>query len=158
TSAHRPALPAGPGRRSAGRPGCAQDHRRHRLHPGLGSRLRAAAPASAGPPACRPPRPPYIAAHFLPAVTSAPRILAYSGDSCPFHGGRAMKLKTLALILALSGTGLAAGCSSPSIVTRDDGRQVVTSDEPEYDEDSGFYEYEKDGRTTRVNKDRVEKI
>ena len=69
-----------------------------------------------------------------------------------------MKLKTLALILALSGTGLAAGCSSPSIVTRDDGRQVVTSDEPEYDEDSGFYEYEKDGRTTRVNKDRVEKI
>ena len=69
-----------------------------------------------------------------------------------------MSVKTLALILALSGAGLAAGCSSPSVVTRDDGQQVVTPDEPEYDEDSGFYEYEKDGRTTRMNKDRVEKI
>lgn len=70
-----------------------------------------------------------------------------------------MKLTTLTLMLALAaGTSVAAGCSSPSVITRDDGRQEVTPDEPEYDKDSGFYEYERDGRKTRVNKDRVEKI
>ncbi|WP_459618126.1 YgdI/YgdR family lipoprotein [Bordetella sp. 2513F-2] len=69
-----------------------------------------------------------------------------------------MSLKTVTLAAVIAATGALAGCSSPSVVSGRDGSQTLTSDRPEYNEDTGFYEYEKDGRTVRVNKDDVRSI
>jgi len=69
-----------------------------------------------------------------------------------------MTAKSAILVLALGGCAALAACSSPSVVTDSDGRQVVTPDKPEYNEDTGFYEYDKDGRKVQVNKDRVDRI
>ena len=52
-----------------------------------------------------------------------------------------------------------AGCSSPSVITLNDGREIQTVDQPEYDSDSGFYEFEQlDGKRTKVNKDQVRTV
>ncbi|MGY4535377.1 major membrane immunogen (membrane-anchored lipoprotein) [Pseudomonas sp. TE3786] len=52
-----------------------------------------------------------------------------------------------------------AGCSSPSVITLNDGREIQTVDQPEYDNDSGFYEFEQlDGKRTKVNKDQVRTV
>jgi len=69
-----------------------------------------------------------------------------------------MSVKTATLVLAVSGCAALAACSSPSVVTKNNGQQVVTPDEPEYNDDTGFYEYEKDGKKVQVNKDRVDNI
>lgn len=69
-----------------------------------------------------------------------------------------MKLKTTTLALILSGVGVLAGCSSPSVVHTRDGGQVVTPDEPEYNKKSGFYEYEQNGSKVQMNKDDVKTI
>lgn len=62
---------------------------------------------------------------------------------------------TAALLLALGLTAL-TGCASPSVITLNDGREIQTVDEPEYDEESGFYEFEQlDGKRAKVNKDQV---
>ena len=61
-----------------------------------------------------------------------------------------------AVILGLSAS--LAACSSPSVMTHKDGSQETTPDEPEYDEDSGFYQYERNGSEVKVNKDEVERI
>jgi major membrane immunogen (membrane-anchored lipoprotein) len=66
-----------------------------------------------------------------------------------------MTQRTLTALLA---TGLLAlaGCSTPSVITLNDGTQIQTVDVPEFDEESGFYEFEQlDGKPTRVNKDQV---
>ncbi|WP_137971754.1 YgdI/YgdR family lipoprotein [Pseudomonas sp. F(2018)] len=66
-----------------------------------------------------------------------------------------MTQRTLTALLA---TGLLAlaGCSTPSVITLNDGTQIHTTDVPEFDEESGFYEFEQlDGKPTRVNKDQV---
>ncbi|MBD9424585.1 MULTISPECIES: YgdI/YgdR family lipoprotein [unclassified Pseudomonas] len=66
-----------------------------------------------------------------------------------------MTQRTLTALLA---TGLLAlaGCSTPSVITLNDGTQIQTTDVPEFDEESGFYEFEQlDGKPTRVNKDQV---
>ena len=69
-----------------------------------------------------------------------------------------MNLKTTTLALILTGVGVLAGCSSPSMVEKRDGSQVVTPDEPQYNEDTGFYEYERDGHKVQINKDDVKTI
>ena len=52
-----------------------------------------------------------------------------------------------------------AGCSSPSVITLNDGRELQIVDTPEYDEDTGFYEFEQlDGKHAKVNKDQVRTI
>lgn len=52
-----------------------------------------------------------------------------------------------------------AGCSSPTVITLNDGREIQTVDKPEYDDDSGFYEFEQlDGKHAKVNKDQVRTI
>jgi len=52
-----------------------------------------------------------------------------------------------------------AGCSNPSIITLNDGREIPTLDRPEYDEESGFYEFEAlDGKPGKVNKDQVRTV
>lgn len=63
-----------------------------------------------------------------------------------------------ALILAASFLVLAA-CSNPSVITLNDGREIPTLDRPDYDEESGFYEYEAlDGKPGKVNKDQVRTV
>lgn len=63
-----------------------------------------------------------------------------------------------ALALAL-GLFTLAGCSSPTVITLNDGREIQAVDKPDYDEDSGFYEFEQlDGKRAKVNKDQVRTI
>ncbi|MEP9316448.1 YgdI/YgdR family lipoprotein [Pseudomonas sp. LABIM340] len=63
-----------------------------------------------------------------------------------------------AFLLAL-GFGVLAGCSTPSVITLNDGREIQSVDKPHYDEESGFYEFEQlDGKTARVNKDQVRTV
>lgn len=63
-----------------------------------------------------------------------------------------------ALLLALGLVAL-AGCASPSVITLNDGREIQTVDQPDYDEDSGFYEFEQlDGKRAKVNKDQVRTV
>jgi hypothetical protein len=63
-----------------------------------------------------------------------------------------------ALALAMS-FGLLAGCANPSVITLNDGREIQTLDRPDYDDESGFYEYEQiDGKPGKVNKDQVRTV
>jgi len=63
---------------------------------------------------------------------------------------------TLALLIGFS---VLTGCSSPSVITLNDGREIQTLDRPDYVEDSGFYEYEGiDGKPGQVNKDQVRTV
>lgn len=62
-------------------------------------------------------------------------------------------------LTALVLVGLLAGCSSPSVITLIDGREIQTMDQPKYDNNSGFYEYEQlDGKRARINKDQVRSV
>lgn len=69
-----------------------------------------------------------------------------------------MKFKTLMLASTVTGFAILAGCSSPSVINKSDGSQVMTSDKPEYNDDTGFYEYNKDGNRVQINKDDVKSI
>lgn len=67
--------------------------------------------------------------------------------------------KSLLSVLAIGAFAALAGCSTPSQIALNDGREFQTTDAPEYDADSGFYEFEQlDGKRTRVNKDQVRSI
>ncbi|GAB7530073.1 YgdI/YgdR family lipoprotein [Pseudomonas sp. 3A(2025)] len=71
-----------------------------------------------------------------------------------------MNIKTLpaAFVLAL-GLASLAGCSSPTVITLNDGREIQAVDTPDYDSTSGFYEFEQlDGKKTRINKDQVRTV
>ncbi|MEE9103495.1 MULTISPECIES: YgdI/YgdR family lipoprotein [Pseudomonas] len=63
-----------------------------------------------------------------------------------------------AFLLAL-GIGVLAGCSTPSVITLNDGREIQSVDKPKFDDESGFYEFEQlDGKAIRVNKDQVRTV
>ncbi|MDA7087756.1 YgdI/YgdR family lipoprotein [Pseudomonas sp. SA3-5] len=63
-----------------------------------------------------------------------------------------------ACLLAL-GLAALAGCASPSVITLNDGREIQTLNTPDFDDDSGFYEFEQlDGNRAKVNKDQVRTI
>ncbi|MDF3194708.1 MAG: YgdI/YgdR family lipoprotein [Gammaproteobacteria bacterium HGW-Gammaproteobacteria-13] len=63
-----------------------------------------------------------------------------------------------ALLLTLGLVAL-TGCASPSVITLNDGREIQTIDEPDFDESSGFYEFEQlDGKRAKVNKDQVRTV
>ncbi|MCS3467059.1 YgdI/YgdR family lipoprotein [Pseudomonas sp. Pseusp122] len=63
-----------------------------------------------------------------------------------------------ATLLAVSLASL-AGCSTPTVITLNDGREIQAVDSPKYDEKSGFYEFKQlDGKETRVNKDQVRTV
>lgn len=47
------------------------------------------------------------------------------------------------------------GCSGPAIVTLKDGRELKTTDSPEYEEETGFYRFERYGRRMRVSEDAI---
>ena len=62
------------------------------------------------------------------------------------------------LLLAL-GAALLVGCANPTVITLNDGREIQTLDKPDYDDESGFYEYEAlDGNPGKVNKDQVRTV
>ncbi|MNP15916.1 putative lipoprotein YgdR precursor [compost metagenome] len=69
-------------------------------------------------------------------------------------------MKKLLLPALLIGTFASlAGCSTPSLITLNDGREFQTVDEPQFEKDSGFYEFQQlDGKRTRINKDQVRSI
>jgi major membrane immunogen (membrane-anchored lipoprotein) len=70
-----------------------------------------------------------------------------------------MKQRPLAALLLGCSLVTLAGCSTPSVITLNDGREIQTVDTPYYDEDSGFYEFEQlDGKPTKVNKDQVRTV
>lgn len=63
-----------------------------------------------------------------------------------------------ALLLTLGLVAL-TGCASPTVITLNDGREIQTVDEPNFDEESGFYEFEQlDGKPAKVNKDQVRTV
>ncbi|QLC74470.1 YgdI/YgdR family lipoprotein [Pseudomonas sp. LPB0260] len=70
-----------------------------------------------------------------------------------------MSRRTFPAILLALGLATLAGCTSPSVITLNDGRELQTRDQPHYDAASGFYEFEQlDGTRAKVNKDQVSTI
>ncbi|MHA6493543.1 YgdI/YgdR family lipoprotein [Pseudomonas borbori] len=70
-----------------------------------------------------------------------------------------MNHRSLSALLLAFGMVALAGCSSPTVITLNDGREIQTVDQPEFDEDSGFYEFEQlDGKRSKVNKDQVRTV
>ncbi|MGN8260815.1 YgdI/YgdR family lipoprotein [Pseudomonas sp. SMSB3] len=69
-------------------------------------------------------------------------------------------MKQLLLPTLLLGTlATLAGCSTPSVITLNDGREIHAVDAPKFDSDSGFYELQQlDGKRTRVNRDQIRTI
>lgn len=70
-----------------------------------------------------------------------------------------MNQRTLPALMLALGLATLAGCSSPTVITLNDGREIQAVDTPQYDEDSGFYEFKQlDGKETRINKDQVRTV
>ncbi|MCL6692391.1 YgdI/YgdR family lipoprotein [Pseudomonas sp. R3.Fl] len=64
-----------------------------------------------------------------------------------------------ALIASALTLGFLAGCSTPSLIVLNDGREIQTLDTPDYNAKSGFYEFKQpDGKLQRLNKDQVRTI
>ncbi|UOF21981.1 YgdI/YgdR family lipoprotein [Pseudomonas syringae] len=67
-----------------------------------------------------------------------------------------MNIKSLASPLLASAVVLLAGCSTPSVVTLQNGTQYVTKDMPKTKTRDGFYEFEDiSGKTIRIKADEV---
>lgn len=67
-----------------------------------------------------------------------------------------MKLKLVSGLVLGTALAVLAGCSTPSVITLKDGRQIQTTDKPKLDADAGFYRFEQlDGKATVINKDDV---
>ncbi|CAM5423377.1 MULTISPECIES: YgdI/YgdR family lipoprotein [Pseudomonadaceae] len=70
-----------------------------------------------------------------------------------------MTSRIIPALLVIVGLGALTGCANPSVITLNDGREIQTLDHPEYDDESGFYEYEQlDGNPGKVNKDQVRTV
>lgn len=70
-----------------------------------------------------------------------------------------MTHRTLATFMLALGLATLAGCSSPAVITLNDGREIQSVDSPRFDSESGFYEFEQlDGKHTRINKDQVRTV
>ncbi|AEC20904.1 lipoprotein [Pusillimonas sp. T7-7] len=69
-----------------------------------------------------------------------------------------MTFKKLLFVFAVAGSGVLAGCSTPTEITTKDGQTTMTADEPEINEDKGFVTYEKDGKEVQTNTSEVQKI
>ena len=70
-----------------------------------------------------------------------------------------MSQRTIAALFLTLGLATLAGCASPTVITLNDGREIQTIDEPDFDDDTGFYEFEQlAGKCERVNKDEVRTV
>ncbi|HEN8800280.1 YgdI/YgdR family lipoprotein [Pseudomonas sp. CM25] len=69
-------------------------------------------------------------------------------------------MRKLLLPALLSGAfATLAGCSTPSLIILNDGREIQAVDAPKYERATGFYEFQQlDGKRTRINKDQVRTI
>lgn len=67
-----------------------------------------------------------------------------------------MKIKSMAALILAGSFAVLMGCSTPSVITLKDGRQIETVDTPKLDADAGFYQYKQlDGKEATINKDEV---
>ncbi|MCD5993549.1 YgdI/YgdR family lipoprotein [Pseudomonas sp. CDFA 602] len=67
-----------------------------------------------------------------------------------------MNIKSLAFPLLLAATAALAGCSTPSVVTLQNGTQYITKDAPKTRTADGFYEFEDiSGKKVRIKADEV---
>jgi len=70
-----------------------------------------------------------------------------------------MSNRILPAVLLAAGLAALAGCSTPTVITLNDGREIQAVDTPKFDDETGFYEIEQlDGKQTRVNKDQVRTV
>lgn len=70
-----------------------------------------------------------------------------------------MTQRIIPAFLLILGLITLTGCASPTVITLNDGREIQAVDEPNFDEDSGFYEFEQlDGKRAKVNKDQVRTV
>ncbi|PYY70828.1 YgdI/YgdR family lipoprotein [Pseudomonas jessenii] len=70
-----------------------------------------------------------------------------------------MDIKTLGLPLAIAALLTLAGCSTPTVVTLQNGTQYLTKDMPKTKTKDGFFEFEDiSGATVRVRADEVATI
>ena len=70
-----------------------------------------------------------------------------------------MTSRLLPALLLSSAFAVLAGCSTPSLITLNDGREFQAVDAPRYEKATGFYEFQQlDGKRTRINKDQVRTI
>ncbi|ELF6204787.1 TPA: YgdI/YgdR family lipoprotein [Pseudomonas putida] len=68
-------------------------------------------------------------------------------------------MKTSTRIASILLFGLLAGCSSPSLIVLNDGREIQTLSTPRYDAKTGFYEFKQpDGKLQRLNKEQIRTI
>jgi major membrane immunogen (membrane-anchored lipoprotein) len=67
-----------------------------------------------------------------------------------------MNIKNLGLPVALVCCAMLAGCSTPTVVTLQNGTQYVTKDMPKTKNKDGFYQFEDiSGKTVKVKADEV---
>ena len=70
-----------------------------------------------------------------------------------------MNIKTLGLPLAIAAILALAGCSTPTVITLQNGTQYLTKDMPKTKTKDGFYEFEDiSGATVKVRSDEVATI
>jgi len=70
-----------------------------------------------------------------------------------------MNIRTLGLPLTIVALSALAGCSTPTVVTLQNGTQYLTKDMPDTKNPDGFYEFEDiSGKTVRVNAKEVATI
>lgn len=69
-------------------------------------------------------------------------------------------MKKLLLPALLAGAfATLAGCSTPSLIILNDGREIQAVDAPHFEKKTGFYEFQQlNGKRTRINKDQVRSI
>jgi hypothetical protein len=68
-------------------------------------------------------------------------------------------MKRVQTAVAMVAAFFVLGCATPYIITLQDGSTVESKDEPEFDEDSGFYELEtRTGEEMMLNKDAIRSI
>ncbi|KPY38621.1 Lipoprotein [Pseudomonas syringae pv. primulae] len=67
-----------------------------------------------------------------------------------------MNFKLLVLPAVVAASLMLSGCSTPSVVTLQDGTQYITKDAPKTKSRDGFYEFEDiSGKTIRIKADEV---
>ncbi|CAM3515517.1 hypothetical protein BZK31_20265 [Pseudomonas floridensis] len=67
-----------------------------------------------------------------------------------------MNVKMLVLPAVVIASLMLSGCSTPSVVTLQDGTQYITKDAPKTKSRDGFYEFEDiSGKTIRIKADEV---
>jgi Bacterial protein of unknown function (DUF903) len=66
--------------------------------------------------------------------------------------------RSVAMAMALAAV-LVSGCATPYVIHLKNGDVIESRDQPDFDRDSGFYEFEDlSGRRVRLNRDEIVKM